>query len=189
MVSRALGISVVALAALGCESIAGVDITYQPADASSAGDVEVSGDSGGQDAGGEEQAPGVDASVDHGFIVTVDGSNFDGNTTVQNGRCGCDITQGEGCCVPPSSGAPFCTTTPSQCPGVFLACEGADPSGDSACCWNGSGAGAYTAFAASFGSRLTMCQGNSDCGGSGCATVSCSGVTLGVCGATAMTCP
>jgi hypothetical protein len=186
MVSMApclLGVLVLALAALGCESVAGVDITYRMQDASVA-DVQSA------DAGGGEEAAAADATVDHGALPTGDGStDFDAYTTVENGRCTCDTTQGEGCCVPPSSGAPFCARSASECPGIFLACVGADPSGDSACCWNGSGAGAFTAFAASCGSRLTMCQGNSDCGGSGCATVSCSGVTLGVCGTTAMSCP
>jgi hypothetical protein len=188
MIRHAKGFGALALAALGCESIAGVDVSYRGLDAASSADVAA------PDAG-EDASASVDAPVDHGGTLLpeasteFDAAGIDSATTVEGGKCGCDATQGEGCCVPPGGAAPFCTTSQLQCPGIYLGCVADDPTGDSVCCWNGTGAGAYTSFAATCGSRPTACQGNGDCGGSGCAVVSCSGVTLGICGPAAPACP
>jgi len=143
----------------GCEAVASVDLHYTST-------------AGSPDAG----HPSSDgASPDE-----------DANAIGPGGTCGCDITSGEGCCLPKGGGAPFCTSDSYGCigaDGLFVGCQAS--SGDSACCWsstNASGGGAQLAFSASCTTGPTACISTSDCSGTTCELSTCAGITVGACG-------
>jgi hypothetical protein len=117
----------------------------------------------------------------------------DGNPSGEGGFCGCSATAGEGCCIPSGGNAPFCTPAGTACTaggGVFILCLAYDPNTDSVCCWNdGVGPGGFTNYATLCGDRPQACTTTSDCQGQPCTVATCQGVTMGVCSATAPSCP
>ena len=186
--SRLVAALVVALAGslVACNSIANVDLAYSDADAAETNPGETDG--GALDASGLADAPMLVLTVEDAAAVVT-------STTVPcmlNGAV-CDQTAGMGCCVPAGAAAPFCVDQASAktaCGGgVFMGCVKSDSTSESACCWNGTGAGAITAYAGSCGARPLACSTAQDCPADvACKTLACNGVTVGACGV-APVCP
>lgn len=176
-VMPALALAAGALA--GCNAVANVDLTYS--DAGQPAEEAGSADGGG--GGATSDAP-VFPVKDAASVVT--------STTVPcQGADGavCDQTQGLGCCMPSGGGAAFCVdqgSAKAACSGgVFMGCVKSDSTSESECCWNGSGAGSFTAYAGSCGARPFACSTTEDCpSGSACNTITCHGLTVGACGVT-----
>jgi hypothetical protein len=155
----------VLLALFACESATNLDVSYAA--------------DGGSDAG-PDVAVDPDAEADAGPV----------EPTVLEG-CPCDQASGLGCCVTPTGA--FCTndhTTCTSAKGEWLRCARREPAFESECCWQGSGVGAMTRFAAVCDGP-TACLTDADCTGTGasCKTTTCSGFTFGQCGTTAPSCP
>ena len=180
----ALGAAASAGALVACNSIANVDLTY--ADAGEPTEAGLGEAGPGVADGGELSDAPVFPQQDAAVVTTTTvACDVDGSV--------CDQTQGLGCCLPAAGAAPFCVDQQSartSCGGgVFLGCVKSDSTSESQCCWNGTGAGAFTAYAGSCGARPFACSTSQDCPiGTPCNTVACHGVTVGACGA-APTCP
>jgi hypothetical protein len=151
-------------ASTGCEALASVDLHYV-------------------DGGTPESHPSSSDGV----------AADDADAIGQGGLCGCDLNQGEGCCIPKGSAAAFCTMDGAGCvaaDGLYIGCQSSTM--DSTCCWttgNASGAGAQLAFRATCGADPAACTATSDCSGAGaCELATCGGVTVGACGVTPV-CP
>jgi len=177
-VAGALSAIVSAVSMVACNSVANVDLTYT--------------DAGPTDEAGSDLGDGGVAPSDAAVFPVKDASSLLTTTTVPcQGADGstCDQTEGLGCCVP-SSGAPaFCVDQESAktaCKaGVFMGCVKSEPTSESVCCWNGSGAGASTSYAASCGARPVACSATDDCPvGTACNTITCHGLLVGACGVT-----
>ncbi|HEY8074604.1 MAG TPA: hypothetical protein VIF62_10845 [Labilithrix sp.] len=124
--------------------------------------------------------------------VTSDGS-VDAPQQVLGPSCGCDTTQGEGCCVR-ANALPFCTTSLEQCAdggGAWMECFG--PSADSDCCWHFGvgGKGSAATFRGECDGGARVCTTSSECGddGGACSTAQCGQLELGACGANKPSCP
>ena len=176
MLALALG-GAGALAA--CTSIANVDLAYTD------GGVATNSDASSVAEGGAPSSF-VDATIiplqqDAQTSTDIACQGADGSS--------CDQTQGLGCCLPAAGGTPFCvdlqTATTACGGGVFMACAKTDQTSESQCCWNGMGAGAFTAYAGSCGARPLVCGRDLDCpAGTPCNIVHCRGLTVGACGTT-----
>lgn len=155
---------------LACESATNLDVSYAPPNAATA-------DAATAEAATDPDGGGGEAST--------------GDLTVLEG-CPCDQAAGLGCCVTPTGA--FCTNDHATCTadkGEFLRCARRDPTFESECCWNGSGAGATTRFAAACKDGPTACLTDADCAGTGqtCKTETCFGFKFGQCAPTAPACP
>lgn len=159
------------LACAACEAIAPVDIKYVK-------DETVDNPEAGGEAG---------AKPDAGSIVKEDGSAIGIGSF-----CGCDFSQGFGCCLPTKNGQPYCTQARESCTaggGLYVSCVKFDPNGRGDCCWNnGTTAGGSTSLANECGSRPPACTTTQDCASGTCEITTCQGLKIGACGI-APTCP
>lgn len=151
------------LVLLACESATNLDVSYA-----------------GPDGGGDAVAADAANPAPDGGEPTL----FEG--------CPCDQSAGLGCCV--TSAGAFCTDDFGTCNGAkgeWLRCSKRDPVFESECCWEGSGTGAQTRFAAACDGGPTACLTDADCVGTGqaCKTTTCSGFTFGQCAQAAPSCP
>lgn len=155
---------VAALGAFACESATNLDVSYAAPDAAT-------------DAGASDADPDADAGS--GELIAVEG-------------CPCDRASGLGCCLTPTGA--FCTNDFGTCndaKGAWLRCAKRDFTFESECCWQGSGVGSQTRFAAACDGGPTACLTDLDCSGTGqaCKTTTCAGFTVGQCGASPPACP
>jgi hypothetical protein len=173
MVKRRWIVAIVALiACAACATVADIEVNRTPGDESPGGD---SDDGGSIEEGGG--GPKLDAGAD-APVETVD-------SEAPVLACNCDA--GSSCCIR-SSAAPACDVPSCTEPGsLVVGCVRSTTDGRD-CCWKPDAGTAQASFgSAGCSSETAACQTNADCGDQGgkCTTLTCKGVTVGVCAAAA----